>query len=89
MNIKTRMNGQLPCQKGPTREASMTRRGSIIRIAKKKSSVMFSNIKMDLNFTSKSPILSIRKRLIMGVISRVQMIKELQRLSKEPRRKPF
>ena len=89
MSVKARMNGQLPCQKGPIRAVSTTRSGNIIRRATKRSNVIFNNIKMDLNFNSKSPILSLRKRLIMGVISRIKMIKELQRLSKKPRRKPF
>jgi len=68
---KTIISGQLFCQKNPA-EGPIIRRGSNTRMAKKMSNVMFNSIKMDLNFTPKSPI-----------ISRIRMIKEMVRLSKK------
>jgi len=48
------------------------RRGSRIRMARKRIKVRFNSIKMDLNFNRKSPI-----------ISRTQMIVEMTGISKK------
>jgi len=53
-------------------EAPGIRKGKRISMPKKRSRVRFNNIKMDLNFNSKSPI-----------ISRISIINELGRLSKK------
>ena len=69
---RTKISGQLTRQKEPTKEEPTMRRGIRIRMAKKRSNVRFNSIKMDLNFTPKSPI-----------ISCVKMIDEMKGLSKK------
>ena len=75
---KIRISGQLTCQKEPAKEEPSMRTGIKTRMARKRSNVRFSSIKMDLNFNPKSPI-----------IYRTQMINEMKGLSKKSRREPF